>query len=282
MTSYLQRVASSAINPGGSVRPVAGTVFSPSRYRTAPGPAVVEQEILAARPDDMDARRGSAPRPAAREAAPLQGGAREPQEARSGIRQAPGAPPGISAHKPAAVQGPGRTAPGAQPGADRDSTVGARPAHSPEPGLPVRRAGEAGEAGQGERRAALPRDEPRGPERAAVGGMEAGEAHFLRVKGGPRERPFVPVVAGEFGPPAPYGGNTAVPADPARSAADRERSRASGVPAAPREPDEINIHIGRIEVTAAQPPPLRPAAPKSHRKAPSLEEYLRRRGGRIP
>jgi len=88
------------------------------------------------------------------------------------------------------------------------------------------------------------------------------------------------VVAGEFGPPAPFGGNPAGSAEPARIAADRGRTRSGGVPAAPREPDEVNIHIGRIEVTAAQPPPLRPAAPKAHRKAPSLDEYLRRRGGR--
>lgn len=277
MTGYLQRMASSAIRPGGSVRPVAGTVFSAARYRTAHGPAVVEQEILSARPDGPDARRGSVPRPA-----PLPGALRDPQEARPGNQPAPGAPPGISAHKPAAVQGPGRAATEARPGADRESTVGARPEHSPEPGLPVRRAGEAGETGQGERRAARPRDEPRGPGRTSVEGGEAGEAHILRIEGGHGERPFVPVVAGEFGPPAPYGGNTAVPANPARTAADRERSRASGVPAAPHEPDEINIHIGRIEVTAAQPPPPRPAAPKPHRKAPSLDEYLRRRGGRIP
>lgn len=46
---------------------------------------------------------------------------------------------------------------------------------------------------------------------------------------------------------------------------------------AEREPGEIEIHIGRIEVTAvtgpaASPPPLKPA-----RKAPSLDEYLQRR-----
>jgi hypothetical protein len=44
--------------------------------------------------------------------------------------------------------------------------------------------------------------------------------------------------------------------------------------------DEIEINIGRIEVTAA-PPPLRAAAPKTQRKAPSLDDYLRRRNGII-
>jgi hypothetical protein len=46
-----------------------------------------------------------------------------------------------------------------------------------------------------------------------------------------------------------------------------------------REPDEIEIHIGRIEVTAAQA--TRPQAPAKPRNlAPSLGEYLRRRDRR--
>lgn len=46
-----------------------------------------------------------------------------------------------------------------------------------------------------------------------------------------------------------------------------------------REPDEIQIHIGRIEVTAVpQTPPPTPA--RAARTAPSLAEYLHRRDGR--
>jgi hypothetical protein len=44
------------------------------------------------------------------------------------------------------------------------------------------------------------------------------------------------------------------------------------------EPNDIAIHIGRIEVTAVQPAPPR-AAPKPPRHAPSLDEYLKRRNG---
>ena len=47
---------------------------------------------------------------------------------------------------------------------------------------------------------------------------------------------------------------------------------------AEREPDEIQIHIGRIEVTAVQPPA--PRAPKGPDKAISLDAYLERRNGR--
>lgn len=46
-----------------------------------------------------------------------------------------------------------------------------------------------------------------------------------------------------------------------------------------REPDEILIHIGRIEVTAAPPAPPRAAA-KPARKSLTLDDYLKRRHGR--
>ncbi len=42
------------------------------------------------------------------------------------------------------------------------------------------------------------------------------------------------------------------------------------------EGEEINIHIGRIEVAAVSPPPARPAAAAAPRKSLNLEEYLRR------
>jgi len=46
------------------------------------------------------------------------------------------------------------------------------------------------------------------------------------------------------------------------------------------EPDSVEIHIGRIEVTAVQPAPARVAPAKLARHAPSLEEFLKRRNGR--
>jgi hypothetical protein len=56
----------------------------------------------------------------------------------------------------------------------------------------------------------------------------------------------------------------------------RDLSRRLGMPA--REPDEIQIHIGRIEVTALPPAPVRPA-PKPAHKSLDLGAYLKRRGG---
>lgn len=47
----------------------------------------------------------------------------------------------------------------------------------------------------------------------------------------------------------------------------------------PIQPDEIQIHIGRIEVIAVPPPAARPAAPPA-RRGQSLDEYLSRSNGR--
>lgn len=46
-----------------------------------------------------------------------------------------------------------------------------------------------------------------------------------------------------------------------------------------QQPDEIQIHIGRIEVTAVHPAPA-PAAANPKRNVPSLDEYLKRRDRR--
>jgi hypothetical protein len=47
-----------------------------------------------------------------------------------------------------------------------------------------------------------------------------------------------------------------------------------------RAADDIEIRIGRIEVTAVQPAPPRAAPAKPPRRGPSLNDYLRRRDGR--
>ena len=66
---------------------------------------------------------------------------------------------------------------------------------------------------------------------------------------------------------------------PLRPSADKKDARAVRNSAAlDRQTDEIQIHIGRIEVTAVHPPA--PKAPKARDKEISLDAYLQRRDGR--
>ena len=63
-----------------------------------------------------------------------------------------------------------------------------------------------------------------------------------------------------------------------RSTPRGNSSRRSGTPS--QQPDEIQIHIGRIEVTAVQQSPVPPAV-KPARKGLSLDEYLQRANRRV-
>jgi hypothetical protein len=71
---------------------------------------------------------------------------------------------------------------------------------------------------------------------------------------------------------------TAAPFEPRSNGNTRPSSRRTATNN--QKPDEIQIHIGRIEVIAAPPPMARPPAPSSRRGSQSLDEYLRRRDRR--
>ncbi len=67
-------------------------------------------------------------------------------------------------------------------------------------------------------------------------------------------------------------------ARPSSFAPVKQRPPSSSLPSArsAREPDEVQIHIGRIEVTAVAPLPSNRSPGKPARKSPSLDEYLKR------
>lgn len=71
---------------------------------------------------------------------------------------------------------------------------------------------------------------------------------------------------------------SAIQAQSPRAATPPLVSQPNRVSAQRSEPDEIHIHIGRIEVAAVAPPPPRAAAP-APRKGINLDEYLRRGSG---
>lgn len=57
------------------------------------------------------------------------------------------------------------------------------------------------------------------------------------------------------------------------------RGEPNPITPAPAVPD-VHIHIGRVELTALQPPAPRPPPRREEKKPMSLEEYLRQRDGR--
>jgi hypothetical protein len=85
-------------------------------------------------------------------------------------------------------------------------------------------------------------------------------------------RDYVPLLPTNLTPSPPV--VVAVPST--GPTADSTRSFA----APSRLSDEVEIHIGRIEVTAVHPSPIRAAPAKSPRRAPTLDDYLKRRDGR--
>lgn len=101
---------------------------------------------------------------------------------------------------------------------------------------------------------------------------------------------FVPIVAAHNAPQAA--------SDPAFGSGEQTQSRAfinkpkaplrpprrrdnSALPGGSAQPDEIQIHIGRIEVLAVPPPATSRSAASPARKGLSLDEYLRRKNGRV-
>lgn len=87
----------------------------------------------------------------------------------------------------------------------------------------------------------------------------------------PVQRTFTPLIAAALAPrPQPV--TLRPPAKPNADAAQSFASRS-------RATDDIEIHIGRIEVAAIQAAPIRSAPAKPPRRAASLDEYLKRRDG---
>jgi hypothetical protein len=118
-------------------------------------------------------------------------------------------------------------------------------------------------------------------ERSTQDSAEAKEPEMVRAKASQRAsvpRSYDPLVSAE---PGFKSGKAAVEVTVGslRASADKKDARvAHNPPAGVRQRDEIQIHIGRIEVTAVHPSP--PRAPKARDKEISLDAYLKRRDGR--
>ena len=248
MTGFLQRLAQGARKETGNIRPMRGSVFAPRAPIASEG-FEFDQETLATpaeRPHGFDAEAEQPLRPAAARDGPPP--AREAPPARERFASLMDTSPASAASKPVAT--PQREtsraeattirAPVERPnGEDRSETF-------------------ATESLVNDSRARRFR-----PEISAIDstprGAEApdGDAAFRAAP-----KPYGPPIEASFAPPP----------TPRRAPAF-----APPTPSAAQPPDEVHIHIGRIEVTALQPP--RPAARPPH-NATLMEEYVKRRDGR--
>jgi hypothetical protein len=261
MSGFLQRVIATAQSPGGSIHPLLGSVLSPTP-----------------RPDRSPDAPAAAASPEYRAAT----------AARSGIDSADrGRADGAGASRGVAVEFHADVPPAdfdsTAPGLSRRGTVAperratedfvSAPLSNPaiavahDPTNAVRTSDDAAS-----RATAMPASAMR----SSISDREDSAAQTADTRATARYSPLMPdnvrstAPADGFAPLSPRW--SAPPAGEAR-----DDPRQSRQPA--READDIHIHIGRIEVTAAAPAPARAAAAQP-RKSPSLDEFLKRRPGR--
>jgi hypothetical protein len=105
-------------------------------------------------------------------------------------------------------------------------------------------------------------------DRAVESSASAGQSEPIIEK-----RPYAPLIPAALSP-APTAATLGQVRRPSADWSQRVVSQS-------RTADDIEIHIGRIEVTAVQPSAVRAAPAKPQRRAASLDEYLKRRDGRL-
>jgi hypothetical protein len=243
-------MATAAARPAGNIRPLLDPVFSGSRPRAHGDPSLSPEFVTNADHPLPMPRADTAYRPDL-SGVPHLGPEVRPHEA-----------PGI----------PSREIPGPRPRMTERSNVPGQESTPPEPLSP--------------------------PFLVALQGDREGSARQLPgnrdpeiVRGGSREGEFSEPKKGGIDPdrselpsksftPAVQGASPSRASHPAHLPGSTDPRRVPGV--ASREPDEINIHIGRIEVTAVQPAAATGSGPRARRSGTSLDDYLRQRDRRSP
>jgi hypothetical protein len=282
MNGYLQRLVLSVTNISGtartpSVRPVLGSVFATRRLPVLPEafqkPEVFEPGALGGEKEFAPAE----PRPAL---APLQTHSSIPELAGAKRDSTSITQPGASLRSSPATDRPAAIEKPDLPPASKSDDAG--PWREP---IAKHEAADRREPlleAEGKRAVpAMPRtvDSAQLPEAKPKGALpyrtEAVEqSEFLEAEG-KRVAPYRPLVAGMRAASE----TTLSSSFQAFISQDKSRSKqnlSSRFELPTREPDEVQIHIGRIEVTAVpQPQSARPAAKSAH-KAVNLDEYLKR------
>ena len=245
MTGYLQRLVTTAVQGKVGVRPI---VRPP---RIGPG---AEESAWTEFADEAEPHLGEGPVPAegpARGQGPASGEA-TPAPAATPVSDGPA--PGNDRPPPAAGHVRDRTAAEPSPVPEIMTLLfGETPAADPATPVPAARTGSVARPTVARRsRSGPPADHSSGPARE-------------------RNTPADPTRSG-FQPVTSRPGPAALP--PFRQEPQRLAGPARSRRAERADRDDVEIHIGRIEVTAVSPPPAAPVA-KAARKSINLSEYLR-------
>jgi hypothetical protein len=311
MTGYFQRMALNAVKPGGSIRPVLDPLFSPPNLTRDPVSPEIEEQLNA--PVSSGFAAGAKPQPSpnlpdaptllSSESSPKENRPAEstesplrtsgasvlspqenaepiivPQLAQKGDRQSwkeaaePRPGPTIE-QRIKAAEDPAIDAAPRAPAASVTSSSSFVPRFPPLLSVPKQNAGpmivrrlHENRSEQNHRGAITPQNESilkPPPEPEIDGSLEQTHSDAIAVR-----EDF-----GQFTPLETIS-NRVTETSKKLSSQNRHTARP--------EPDEIQIHIGRIEVVAVPPATVTPASPKPKHKGPSLDEYLkRRRGGSV-
>jgi hypothetical protein len=243
MTGYLYRKALSVLHPGTSIHPVVRPIFSMPGPRDAPDISLLMEEN----------EQAAEPAPPHGELAPD-----PPAPRTSGLRAGPTPSQRLAETRAEPHEPDPRPAP--PPRSDSPRAKAARDA----PGNLFPMPQERSEATPSAAPSAARRGTAIGPSNSSEAEPVVPAPLFAPLQSPQRALASVRVAADQ---PAPQ----AVP----QTTSGLPRKR----PAASRDPEEVQIHIGRIEVTAMPPEPARTAL-RPQRTALPLGEYLRRRDGR--
>jgi hypothetical protein len=270
MNGYLQRLALGVLKPGGTIQPFVPSMFSPPEFVSDPEISATETAV----PATPGTSSSSAPAPNSR---PL---VHDPDAPSSPAREAASkGPPSFLEHpKSRSSPEPARTA---------------RHRSLDEPEAPaVHHAAPAPIPGQPNpvsRRSFAPLV-PRPAGSAETLAIPLGDGgHRVQHEPGPHnprietteEAPPQPLVDVRKMESAPGMVHAPAMISPHSLDTDGKQKRDSRTGEQPRrEPDEIQIHIGRIEVIAAPSSQARQASPRPQRGPSALDEYLRRRDGK--
>ena len=277
MRGYLERLAASAMRPERAVHPFVSTLFSGARQK-----GIVE-ETLETRKPALRVERSAAPdgNDIIRENAPLDP-TELPEQAANAERRVESTIPMLPRERAtsAEMQEDVRSAQSLRGPARADEPHPVElllPRHPIEPETPERKAQVEARAMQSE--------DARAAQRALEATFEPAPTEPLSLR-------VQPLLVEEWTASARR--EEVLPERPPRDEAQRTNPAAWTVAAkrrlgAERMPlevgrehqrgsDDIQIHIGRIEIVAVPPAPARSAAPT--RKSQTLDEYLKRRDGR--